>query len=304
MRWDYDNMTLSENKKIHKLTAIVFIGIVVGIIYVNTFDKQKAVASNTPTPEQQLDYLLVLSDLADYRIDNQKTFALRTTSPEAVVPQKVVSVANTETVTESEIEEIKEALDIPTEVSSEFVFIDENAPYSVSYFESSAIWNNRYGILYASNGKLFVGAADSGTASSALINDGGEWTNYKASVVFDWHRGSSFSLTFRYQDSDNYAYCGYSLYGSRVTMYKVVDGEKTALGKSPRLGIPVRDPWKDVHVQVEVIGDRATCMVDDEILLFYTLDDIPPTGGIAIRTWAPEKGYSLMGIKHLVITGM
>ena len=159
--------------------------------------------------------------------------------------------------------------------------------YQMTHFTQAAPWVSRYGNLGIFDGKLETGSVVDKGASLITLSGSEQWTNYEFNIVADWHVGKSLGLVARYHDIKNYAACSYSLYGTYVRAYYVLNGVEVELGSSPRLPTPYFMPWQDRSSAIRVVGNKLTCLMNGEEILNYSLPALLSTGGIGIKTWDP-----------------
>ena len=290
--------------------GILFIGVAIVVLLVSldfflgiqTISRLSSDNSEN-VPHKRLAAVVIADDLTSYK--EQSAQKLLLTDIEKDPKEVEVFVDDIEEIeVEDEIEEaIQDKIIEDMEPKKLVYIIDElgsTSTYSATKFVNLNEWTNVYGKATSLDGRLNIGA-DGGTSSFILLNKGGDWSNYRANLLMDWHKGSSVSLVFRYEDNKNYVYCGYSLYANSVTMYKVIDGKKTKLGKSPRVALDYLNPWSDVEVSIEVVDNTTTCLIRGQRLLSHTINDMPSEGAFGLKTWAKDVGYSQIGIKEISI---
>lgn len=173
--------------------------------------------------------------------------------------------------------------------------------YRIHGADTQNVWQSMYGEILLQDDSLRIGTTGLNRASLAVLQDSKNWSNYKLSATVDWFKGESFGLVARYEDSENYASCDYSSYGAYVGLYLMAEGKNLLLGHSPRLSIPLIEPWKDQTFSVEVSGDNIACLINNDVILRNSLITMPKTGGIGFSTWDREKGNTTVAIKSIVV---
>ena len=216
-------------------------------------------------------------------IQTLPNYSVTQTIPSPLLVEKIVPNKITSSVQKVEVEKENFTPVVIPLVDPSGNFIN----YQMTHFTQAAPWVSRYGNLGIFDGKLETGSVVDKGASLITLSGSEQWTNYEFNIVADWHVGKSLGLVARYHDIKNYAACSYSLYGTYVRAYYVLNGVEVELGSSPRLPTPYFMPWQDRSSAIRVVGNKLTCLMNGEEILNYSLPALLSTGGIGIKTWDP-----------------
>ncbi len=225
--------------------------------------------------------------------------------PSQLYPDKNFLVKNEEIVVDKEIKETTtEPVTAPVHIVKEINLLDVSGnknTFEIASFNSFNGWESLYGTLFIKDSELHVGADASNTSSVLFFEPGSSWVDYIHSVQVDWFRGTSFGLISRFKDSGNYIECVFSNYGKTVSMFKVVNGVSTDLGNSPDLPIPFHAPWINRNYKIVSKGNHFECIVEDDVVLTYDIDDAPTKGTIGYETWDKAIHNTDVSIKKIIV---
>jgi hypothetical protein len=126
---------------------------------------------------------------------------------------------------------------------------------------------------------------------------GRNWQDYKVDTVLDWGSITSLSLLMRFKDDGNFVSCAFGEYGAGVQLYQVANGFSKVLGESPSLPVPDQDPWYHVHVGAKVVGNRASCFLNNEEIIGANIPTIAATGTVGLEAW---DGAALRAPHHIL----
>ncbi len=165
-------------------------------------------------------------------------------------------------------------------------------PYTFSPSpDSLSKWFTYFGVFApGSSGEMQMGpdAAQKTTGSMTIFRGGLNWSDYRVQTDIDWGQVSVFSVLVRFQDDGNFASCAYSHYGDSAQIYFVHSGESDAVAQSPGLPTKAYEPWRDVKVGAEVLGNKVSCLIDGQPVLSAELPSLSPTGTAGFETWDPN----------------
>lgn len=160
-----------------------------------------------------------------------------------------------------------------------------NVPYTMTPSDASK-WYTFFGQLtFGADGMHAGGKPPKDTDSVSVITGGKQWQNYRIQTTVYWQETSVFALLLRVSDSSNYASCAFSRYGEGAQIYFVKNGISQMLGQTPPLAIPDYEPWVDVSLAAEVVGNKVTCYARGEKVLQATIPNLPPKGSVGIESW-------------------
>jgi hypothetical protein len=176
-------------------------------------------------------------------------------------------------------------------------------PYIASFNETDfSRWHSYYGRFERSEGSFKIGPKlpDMNDSVSAY-RSGFAWSDYRVDVRLDWGLTSAFSILLRLTDASNFVSCAFSYYGQTATIYHVKNGVSTALIQSPALAIPFYEPWKDVKVGAAVQGNRVSCFVNGERIIWIDVPDLTRFGTLGLEAWDANVNSSPHTIHKLEV---
>lgn len=183
-------------------------------------------------------------------------------------------------------------------------------PYAESNFVNDSNWEGTWGTLaIASSGYMDIQADASTTGALALLQNSGDWTDYKFSATFDWMKGETADLIARYTDNNNYVRCEYDSEGAgnlRMSLQQNVNGVDQVLVSSGAInsnGIGLQD----ITASIKVAGGVGTCQfnnffISDQISSPVVYPLAPPyAGGIGFTIWDPAMNNSRIVVKSIAV---
>jgi hypothetical protein len=180
-------------------------------------------------------------------------------------------------------------------------------PYSLVFTpEGFSKWYTYYGSLVPEGGALSIGPKPQpgSTGSMSVFKGGRLWKDYRVEATLYWGQTSAFSLLVRVQDDGNFISCAVGRYGEGVSIYQVKGGASTQLAQSPGLSVPDYQPWVDVPMAAEVVGDTVSCYVRGDKALSAKIPDMPTSGTAGVETWDQNPYASPHLLKQFSVTAL
>lgn len=177
--------------------------------------------------------------------------------------------------------------------------LDKQLPFSDD-FKIKSGWAKTWGVISWQNGFLKLGAHATTTGASAFLDGSYLWQDYDFKVKANLVSGRTFSLLARYQENDFYLSCNFSQ--NRATLQERIDGQERIVAQWNRKEGNFWEQGKDTNIGMQVIGQRARCLVDGWVVL--TSPRIGPElthGGIGFKVWGQEPGTAELIIKNVVV---
>jgi hypothetical protein len=160
-------------------------------------------------------------------------------------------------------------------------------PYTLTFTpEGVAPWDNIFGRFDLTSDGVYVGpVAQKTTGSMSYLPGARDWEDYRVDTGFYWGPAESLSILVRFADDGNFVACSYGFYGAQVQITRVLHGDSTLIGASPRLPVRANEAWKDAQHGVIVRGDTVSCLQDGIVVLSATLPSMSANGGVGLETW-------------------
>jgi hypothetical protein len=164
-------------------------------------------------------------------------------------------------------------------------------------------WIGGYGAFRTEDNTLVIGDSPSAQASFALYDESGAFTatDYTFTILTDWKKGKSLSLTARFSDYGNYVQCSFSEAARSVGIINVSDGSRESIAASPELPIRRFEAWRDISIGIKVEGSSVACIRNGTVVLRATIEDMPGSGTIGIGTWGEQPGDTFAVIKDVTL---
>ncbi|MDP3735724.1 MAG: hypothetical protein Q8R39_04880 [bacterium] len=169
-------------------------------------------------------------------------------------------------------------------------------------------WKSAYGEHRFEDGVLRIETKQPETATLIELVGSGHWRDYETAMRLNWHRGASTIETIvRFADERNYLACAWNLHSTHLhaEIRNIHDGEMSQVSSwSGALPLPYFESWRDIEIGVRVVGDSIACLHNGEAVLSGTIladAPLPERGGIALKTWEPEAGYTILAIEDVEV---
>ncbi|HVV39097.1 MAG TPA: hypothetical protein VHD31_02105 [Candidatus Paceibacterota bacterium] len=179
-------------------------------------------------------------------------------------------------------------------------------PYTFSPSpESLTRWYSYFGIFAPGpNGEMQAGPSSENktTGSMTVFRGGLLWNDYRVETSLDWGQVSAFSVLVRFVDDGNFVSCAFSHYGDGAQIYLVRNGVSEPVAQSPGLPTKAYEPWKDVHVGAQVVGNRVSCLIDGSPVLSADMPGTKGSGTAGFETWDPNTFAAPHTLHSFVVT--
>ncbi len=170
----------------------------------------------------------------------------------------------------------------------------KSLPYTDDFKKNNG-WVSIWGNIKKENNELIMEPIKNENGSSTYLDGTYAWGDYKISTNVEIKKGSTFTITSRFQDIDNYLECNFI--NDYVTIEQKVNGKTKQLAIKKQ-GKQFIIPSAQLQLSMSVKGQTANCSINGKVAI--STDKVNSSlshGGVIMKTWDFDKNNSEIIIK-------